>query len=102
MQGLFDDGPAIEIPKLRSKPATGSRAKTDKKAAAAQLQMSHNQVDLNQEKQKQVNFLKTKDDIYKTALKVQGQRVKQPKCMDDLIKYVLLCSIIDLSIQDMS
>lgn len=90
MQGLFDNGPLIEIPKVKSKPATGSRGKADKKGAAAHLQMSNNQIDLQQDKKKHFDFLKTKDDIYKTASKIQGQRVKEAKDMDELIQYVFL------------
>ena len=88
MQGFFDDGPKVEIPKVRSKPATGSKAKGDKKLAAAHSAMQMAQNDLLQNKPKPFDFLQTKDDICSIASKLQGQTTKKQLDIDEQIKYV--------------
>lgn len=86
LQGFFDDGPTIEIPKARSKPATGLKGKADKKAAAPQSAMHLNQNNGSQKKANQFDFPQTQDEINGIALKLHGQKVGDQKEMDEHIK----------------
>ena len=88
MHGFFDDGPKIEIPKARSKPATGSKTKGDKKGAAVHSQLPFSQNDLLKKRQKPFDFQQTNEDICKAASKIIGERVDNQINMDKLIKYV--------------
>lgn len=86
LQGFFDDGPKIDVPKVKSKPATGSKLKGDKKSIAAQSALQLNQSEALQNRLRPFDYLHTKESIYSTAHKMHGSVVIDQMSMDEAIK----------------
>ncbi len=89
---LFDDGPKIETQRAKSKPATGSKTKSDKKLSAVPLTNHHHET--VQPKPKAVDYDVTKDEIISLSERLKGQTMMKQRDMDELIRYSSTCRIV--------
>lgn len=83
---FFDNGPKIEIPRVKSKPATGSKAKSDKKAVSAQLTSAVNQIEDVLSKPHTFDYGVVRDDVMQVSAQLAGKSLLNQAEMDVLLK----------------
>ena len=78
---FFDDGPKVETPRTKSKPATGSKAKADKKVAAAPV-VTQTEIP----KPSLFDYEETKADIYEVSEILSGKTMGRQQEFDLFIR----------------
>ena len=83
MPNFFDDGPKVEIPKIKTKPTTG---KGNKKSNATRLSLSVGQNEALLPKKNIFDFVETQDDIRSVSKEIVGWKMGNQKEMDEAIR----------------